>query len=1789
MKRRKGRAALVASVVVLALACLLALVGCKEAPVPVGLSVDATGANSFKAGDLFMVDGVKATLNMSDGSDSAVNPSFLKYRYANGMALEAGETRLEKAGTNLVTADYNGLKTTYPVQVEAGEATVMGISIASMPDKTSYAGSENTLDLRGLGVTAYMSDGTSRQVKWTEENANGIATNYANGDTIEADAEVDVTYGGKTAKFKVTYTKARTLTGIEVVSEPKVTNYSDLTGYAFSATGLVIQAIYSDGNRDLVRWPNSDMMLWVGEEPLDEDTAVDGGMTVTVSYKGASDEFEVYYKAPKRLTSLAIVDKYLYEKTYIVSQDHEAGYATPTFDLKALAYYDDGTVVNLQNTAADPKVLEFGGDTVDLTTADTYDVTVSYTDPGDSGNTKIDSYEVTVAPRKEDPEDHLQKVTLLDRAQYAKAYVVGEYEHPQSVKMLAQYSDGTTSVVTSSTFSPSADTFNGSAGTPTVTVSYTDKGKTQNDTFTVTIVDLVDAKSIAVSTLSDMPTTFAKDGTLDYEGLVLDIRYDDDMMVTKTVSEIKKLTDNDLAVTVAGPNSATLTAENTFPVAGDWTVTVSYTPGSKRPVGISSRALTAPLTCFYKVKVTEEATLDLIAVSKIPDKTNYAKDDTFKADGLIIMAQYSDGSQKFISYPDENMTFKTAGDTTLTPGSSVVNKNETVTVTYQDKTAAYAITYQAPKQVTKVSIVDKALYAVTLTKGDSYTKRTAANTELTVYYDDGTSEVKVAIEVDDGVKNDVADTYTVTASYTDPNYPTDTPKSDSYTVRVVEVATVTSLAIQSAPDKTSYAGTDKTLDLSGLSVTAYMSDGTSRLVIWTGSTGDHGITTSPANGAAITEGTDVTVTYGEKNAKFKATYTDARTLTGIEVLTKPDVTNYTNGGTFSAEGLSLQASYSDGTQNIVRWTSGAGMTFKTASGTTLTPGTSVVTKGCDVTVTYAGKTTTFQIAYQALKKVTGISIVNKSLYEVTLTKGVTYAKPSTVSVEISYDDGTKEVRSLVTSGTVDTSSTGNKQVTVTYTDPNYSGNTKSDSYTVKVVEAATVRSIAIASMPDKISYTGTDKTLDLSGLSVTAYMSDGTSRLVIWTGSTGDHGITTSPANGAAITEGTDVTVTYGEKNAKFKATYTDARTLTGIEVLTKPDVTNYTNGGTFSAEGLSLQASYSDGTQNIVRWTSGAGMTFKAASGTTMTPGTSVVTKGCDVTVTYGGKSSTYTITYQAPKKVKAIEIVNKVLYEVTLTRGDAYTKPSTVTLKVTYDDGTSDVQDTTDVGDVDTSSVGPKDVTVRYTDPNYPEENTASVRYKVTIVNPVVPSVAVGVASVGLNDTKSAYVWKVKLSSGVAGATYTYRYGTDYATAEIVEQPVTATGSGVDVEIPCDDGTDMKVWLTEVTATGYSDWKSTEVFTELPVIERKVKMSVDRSENTDWKVTLSAPVAGSPIQYRYSTDTANRWRDYDGTAVSVFAAGIDASVEQITIEARLGAGIGGETTSQSFERVTAAAVKLSYGVMGPEEGNGYPTIEATAPEGYVLEVYFDGESETRYRNADKSNVAKLAVTDNTARRMVVEVVGECSGSRMMQTGIKLTSGDSGTWTKGTGWKVGGTGPMGGKIVNEVDGKYWEVVVPQDMAEMRPLSRIQLEPSKVYSLADLDALCREKPEDMLHSHVWYMVNQVELATGVLNLREGQELLGWGPKDALDSRSIIYSLTGVNILDTKNPVVIHLGSSLMQVTEDGSRIITNWWQSDEGGSEGLQGIEHIVEARTYYPSHLDYGEMVRIYCAYRPF
>ena len=163
------------------------------------------------------------------------------------------------------------------------------------------------------------------------------------------------------------------------------------------------------------------------------------------------------------------------------------------------------------------------------------------------------------------------------------------------------------------------------------------------------------------------------------------------------------------------------------------------------------------------------------------------------------------------------------------------------------------------------------------------------------------------------------------------------------------------------------------------------------------------------------------------------------TLSSIAVKTKPAKTDYNIGESFSQSGLTLTATYSDGSTETI--TSGFTCTgFSSASAGTKT-----------ITVTYEGKTTTFTVTVKAsaeAPKLTGIVIKtmpSKTVYTYRRDKNLDTAG---LEIEATYSDGSKKMIDPAACKITGYSAkpAGNKTITV-----EFEGKTAQFNVTVKYV------------------------------------------------------------------------------------------------------------------------------------------------------------------------------------------------------------------------------------------------------------------------------------------------------------------------------------------------------------------------------------------------------------------------------------------------------------------------------------------------------------------------------------------------------------------------------------------------------------------------------------------------------------------------------------------------------------------------------------------------------------------
>jgi len=174
------------------------------------------------------------------------------------------------------------------------------IEITTPPTKTSYLEGEN-FDATGMVVKAVYSDGTSEEI-----------TDYtiSNGEDLTLDQkEVIIGYEGKTTIQSIEVVE-NAVESITITTPPTKTEY--LAGEDFDATGMVVEATYTDGTTETV----ADYTITDGSNLKNEQ------ISVTIEYEGKNTTQEITVE-PNIVVKLEITQEPSKTK-YVVGQNFDA-------------------------------------------------------------------------------------------------------------------------------------------------------------------------------------------------------------------------------------------------------------------------------------------------------------------------------------------------------------------------------------------------------------------------------------------------------------------------------------------------------------------------------------------------------------------------------------------------------------------------------------------------------------------------------------------------------------------------------------------------------------------------------------------------------------------------------------------------------------------------------------------------------------------------------------------------------------------------------------------------------------------------------------------------------------------------------------------------------------------------------------------------------------------------------------------------------------------------------------------------------------------------------------------------------------------------------------------------------------------------------------------------------------------------------------------------------------------------------------------------------------------------
>ena len=544
------------------------------------ISLSGTYPTTFKVGDTFSHEGMIVTANYDDNTSENVTA------YATFEGYD-----MSTAGEQEVTVSYTKgevTKTaTYDITVE--NVLLTGITLSGDYPTTFTVG--DAFSHEGMTVTANYNDNTSEDVT-ADASFNGYDMSTA------GDQEVTVSYTKgevtKTATYNITV-KALTgdayalVTSVDdladgdnviivnkdagkAISTTQATNNRPATGITFDADGNAIvpsstdiQVFTLEGNTEgwyfntgsgyifaassssnhLKTETEADDNAKATIEISDGDTAdatitfqgtnthnilkYNSGNNIFSCYTGGQQPVQIYSKpVNKKLTSIMLSGEY--PTTFFVGAEFSFG-ETGT----VTAVYDDNS------TKVVTELATFSG--YDMNTAGTQTVTVSYTE---RGVTKTQTYDITVNNRA------LSSITLS--GDYPTTFNVGDTFSHEGMTVTATYDNNTSEDVTADA------TFEGydmsTAGTQTVTVSYTKADVTKTATYEIT----VNAVAVTGITLNKEAVQLKVGKTTKLTATVEPDNATDKTVVWSSGDETVATVSEDGTVTAVAEGTATITA-----------------------------------------------------------------------------------------------------------------------------------------------------------------------------------------------------------------------------------------------------------------------------------------------------------------------------------------------------------------------------------------------------------------------------------------------------------------------------------------------------------------------------------------------------------------------------------------------------------------------------------------------------------------------------------------------------------------------------------------------------------------------------------------------------------------------------------------------------------------------------------------------------------------------------------------------------------------------------------------------------------------------------------------------------------------------------------------------------------------------------------------------------------------------------------------------------------------------------------------------------------------------------
>ena len=829
---------------------------------------------------------------------------------------------------------------------------------------------------------------------------------YVGNTNTATNGQVRVT--GIEVTYVVGVPTAMSLESINLSGSYKTSFY---VGDAFDSSGLITTAQYNNGLRTVVTPEISGYNM---NNPTVQNVTVsytDNEVTKTTTYSITVNDL-----VPEEIALSGS-----YQKTFIEGEE----------------FNYDGLVVKCSyNSGIIRQVYDFTVTGYDKTKIGDQTITVTYIE---KGKTLTKTYLIHVNAATPDSLDIITNPTKT-------SYFVGDTFSGAGIVAECTLNNGTIIDVSDKV------TFTGynmnSAGKQTVTVSYSDGGKTVSDTFSI-LVNAIELSSIEITSNPTKTNYFAGE-ELSTTGLVVKATYnngsyhnvtdlkfsgydmskagDQTVIVSYTEGSITKSDTFDIKVEAvvvtsieitSNPTKTTYFVGDTFSSQG-LKIKANYNNGTSEevtPTKIDGYDMSkagdqtvvvhyGSFTKTYNIKVLK-VELTGIALSGTYKKT-YFVNEQFSSQGLIVTASYNNG------------TFKEVTPTEITGYDMSKTGDQTVTVKYADdgieKTAQYQITVNSI-ELSSIEITSNPT-KTTFYVGDNFSSE---GLKVTAHYNNGTSS-EVAPTSITGYDMSKSGQQTITVTYTQDGI----SKYDTYTI-TVNAVNLTSIEL-SGEYKTTYFVGDA-FSSEGLKVTAHYNNGTSKEVSPTSITG-YNMNTA---GEQI-----ITVTYKEGTVTKTATYKiTVKALSPTKLTLSGNYkTEFEFGEEFNYTGLVATVTYDNGSTKTVTPTSVTGFNMQQSGKQT-------------ITVSYKENGKTVQNTYEITVKnkiPTLTSLFISGNYKTEFEYGEEFSSEGLVLTAKYSDGSSKKVTPKSISG-YDPTKTGYQVITIEYEE---NGKTIKTAYQVKV-------------------------------------------------------------------------------------------------------------------------------------------------------------------------------------------------------------------------------------------------------------------------------------------------------------------------------------------------------------------------------------------------------------------------------------------------------------------------------------------------------------------------------------------------------------------------------------------------------------------------------------------------------------------------------------------------------------------------------------------------------------------